>query len=77
MKVSPHHFWPYGRYSKPNVGDVIPVRLRDGTRALAQVRFWNRFGIWLRSRRDGAFMWLSLRANDGDYAPEHQYAQFW
>ncbi len=77
MKVFPHSFWPYGQHHRPSRGDVIPVRLRDGQRVLARVHFWNRFGLWLRSCRDGAFLWLSLRAPDGDLAPEHSYAKHW
>jgi hypothetical protein len=76
MKVVPFHFWPYSRHARPHVGDVIPVSLR-GQKVLAQVRFWNRFGIWLRHRGNGAFLWLSFRALDGDLAPEFGYTAYW
>jgi hypothetical protein len=59
--------WPYGKGAPPARGDVIPVVI-DGRKTLATVRYWNKFGLWLRARRDGAFVWLSLREIEYNYA---------
>jgi hypothetical protein len=60
--------WPYGTKSnRPTRGDVIPV-VMNGRKVFAAVSFWNRFGIWLRSRNDDTVLFLSLRAIEYNYA---------
>ena len=69
LTVEPYkNDWPYKtKANRPVRGDVIPVVLR-GQKVLAKVSFWNRFGIWLRSSRDGSILFLSLRAIEFNYA---------